>query len=154
MTARGWFEYIRAEVLALEDRKRDLETMRLQAEGGGGGYEAMGKGGTPSDAGPGVIRLVQASEDIDRDQAGINAEIEQALAVLYGNDGDGGLAKLKTSADADILCAYYLQGMEWEQVANDLSAEGSASPKHWCVMRARRALDFIERYGVRNLQRF
>ena len=148
MEVRDWFEGIRAKVLDLAEKERHIEELRGQTEPHGQQFGTMGHGGTASDASAPIIRLAQAEDELDRESIGVNAEVEDATEVLYGADGRGGLAYARGSVDADILCAYYLQGMSWEQVARSLSGKGGRNVKQWCIMRAQRSLCYIERHGT------
>lgn len=77
--------------------------------------------------------------------------MERANHVLYGRDGRGGLAKARSSTDADILCCHYLQGMSWADVAREICRAESNYPTEWARKRAVRACEFIDRYGADNL---
>ncbi len=44
--------------------------------------------------------------------------IEEACELLYGQDGRGGLAKLKGTRYADAICMGYLQAQEWAEIAD------------------------------------
>ncbi len=151
--ARDWFEHIRSGVVALAKMEGSVEALEQSVELSGQKYDAVGHGGS-GDSSSQVLRLIVAKEELERERARINVEIDAALSVLYGDEGNGGLAKAKDSVSADVLCAYYLQGMSWSDVAKSLSSVigESANPKQWCVMRSRRALEYIDVVGIRKLQ--
>ena len=152
MEVRDWFEQIRAKVCDLAKKEGRIEELRGQTGPHGQQFSATGHGGVAGDASAPIIRLAQAEDELDREKVSVNAEVEYATEILYGIDGRGGLAYAKSNVDADILCAYYLQGMSWEQVACSLSGKGGRTVKQWCIMRARRSLDYIERHGIEYLR--
>ena len=105
--------------------------------GGGGGRDALA----------GIDRIIDsdAQMELRHAKAALRYRTTYALWVLYGRSGRGGLAKARSSTDADILCCHYLQGVKWVDIATDIE---SASPRHWCQMRARRACGYIDRVGM------
>lgn len=153
MFARDWFESIRERVLEVEAMEAHVEELKAKAGPRAQGFESGGRGGTAGDASAPILDVVDADAELDRARAKTNSEIDRALLVLYGRSGHGGLAKARDITDADILCAYYLMGMSWPSVALELSSEESVSPKHWCIMRARRALEYLDYADVEELQR-
>lgn len=153
MSVRDWFEGIRAKVLALEEMENDVDELRSSVGPSGQKFDAIGRGGA-GDSSAHMLRVIEASAELDRERLAVEDAIDHALYVLYGEDGRGGLAAAKGSVNADILCAYYLQGMSWDEVACALSDGERENPKQWCVMRARRSIDYMERTGIENLQRY
>ena len=149
MRARDWFESIRADVV--EMRKLEDEILSIETRSGPHGQSvgSVGSGGN-HDSMCGIDRLVDAGlrEKLDRQREEANPEIERALEVLYGRSGNGGLAKAKSSTDADILCCYYLQGMEWPAIADGIARPDVERPNGWCRLRAMRALAYIDRVGI------
>ncbi len=139
-------------VVALAKMEGAVEELEQSVELSGQKYDAVGHGGS-GDASSQVLRLIVAKDELERERARVNAEVNTARSVLYGVEGDGGLAKAKDSVSADVLCAYYLQGMSWPEVAESLSSVigKSANPKQWCLMRSRRALEFIDVVGIKKL---
>ncbi len=147
---RRTLQEIRLEVLGLAAMESRVEVMRREAEPKGQQY-GTGHSSGHGDASAKVLRYLQAEEELQAKRVRINRKIDSALHVLYGVDGQGGLAKARDSVSADILCAYYLQGQSWHDVAQELASEDSTAPVAWCKMRARRALDFIDRWGAETI---
>lgn len=149
MSAREWFETIRSNVVEMRDLEREIEGIETQSGPHGQSAGSIGGGGS-HDSLRGIDHLVDSRmrEKLERQQTATNAEIERALEVLYGKSGRGGLARAKSSTDADILCCYYLQGMEWPDIAGQVSRGDVARPNGWCRTRAMRALAYIDRVGI------
>lgn len=149
MKARDYFEGIRVWVVEMAKIEATIELVETQAGphgqsvGGGSGRDHMG----------GIDRLVDTGlrEMLASIRRVVNPRIEQASEVLYGRSGNGGLAKAKSTIDADILCGYYLQGLEWPQVAAQHSGFSASKPNIWCRMRAKRALEYIDKVGADSL---
>lgn len=148
MTCRDWFEYIRSQVLTLAYLESHMDELRAQAEPRGQQFDAAGHGGMAKDASAAILRMVQASEQLDRLRADTNEQIERALHVLYGKSGRGGLAKAKDSATADSICGYYLMGMSWREVASELVMPESEDASQWCKRRAYRGLEQVDEAGM------
>ena len=149
MKARDWFEAIRVGVVEMARLEQEIEATETQAGPHGQSVGSVGGGGS-HDSLRGIDRMVDAGarEKLARLQAKYNPEIDSALEVLYGRSGRGGLAKARQSVDADILCGYYLQGMEWTAIAACLSGRKVARPNGWVRMRAMRALAYIDGVGM------
>lgn len=152
MKARDWFESIRVGVVEMQKLEQGIECIETQAGPHGQNVGSIGGGGN-RDSMAVVDRMVDSGmrEELARLRANYNPEIESALGVLYGNDGNGGLAKAKQSVDADILCCYYLQGMGWTAIAASIARPKVKRPNGWVRMRAMRALAYIDRVGCRTL---
>ena len=152
MKARDWFESIRVGVVEIQKLEQDIECIETKAGPHGQSVGSIGGGGS-HDSMAGIDRIVDTG--MKEKLAGLKAryipEIESALEILYGVDGNGGLAKAKQSVDADILCCYYLQGMEWPAIAAGLARPEVKRPNGWVRMRAMRALAYIDRVGCKTL---
>lgn len=148
MNAREHFESIRDDLMDVRALELDIESMEAQALPHGQG-EGGGGGGT-HDSLSGIDRIVDARmrERLRVQRALLNVRIEAMTEVLYGKSGRGGLAKARSSTDADILCCYYLQGMSWTDIAKDVTRASVVRPNGWCRTRAMRALEFIDRVGM------
>lgn len=153
MSARDWFERIHAEVIECAKLESNLQDLKSQLGPKGQEFSVIGHGSVASDASAPVLRAVQAEIDYERRRAKCNAMVERALAVLYGEDGRGGLARCKGSTTADCICGYYLMGMSWREVADELARPDSLDGPQWCKRRAHRAFGFIDRYGAIRLAR-
>lgn len=147
MLARDWFESVRSDVVELARMERKAELLRARtgpkAQGAGSGGHGASDASTP------VLRLVQAEGEVERMRARVEPRVERGLAVLYGESGRGGLAKLKGSATADCICGYYLMGYSWREVAEEMVRPESRDGKHWCMMRAKRAFEYMDDVGLK-----
>ena len=149
-TARDWFGRVRDYLQDLEDEQDRIDDMRLQTGPRGQSLDKCGHG-SRGDSDAALLAVMQAEEDLGRMRRRVNAEVAKALQVLYGKSGRGGLAKAKTSADADCICGHYLQLMTWPEVSDELVKPDSKDGPQWCKRRAHRALEFIDRYGFERL---
>lgn len=111
MAARNWFEELRYKVKVLASMESDVEDARLKTGPRGQQFDSPGGRGAASDASAPILSLADMEAELDRLRAETNEEIERALYVLYGKSGRGGLAKVRSMADADCICGYYLMGM-------------------------------------------
>jgi len=153
MHCRDCFERIRIQACDIARAEADIADLesRAQIKGGvlGGSH-----GGGSGDRMAAMDRAIDLSRSVDVAKAQLARRIEAATDMLYGRDGRGGLAKARRTTDADILCRYYLQAGTWDDIAYELADPQSTSPKRWCQMRARRALDYMERVGGKKLSNF
>lgn len=101
--------------------------------------EAHGGSGDP------MARIDEAM-DYEQVLAERKAELEKTLdaatSILYGEDGRGGLAKLKGSIYADSICMHYLQDERWKDIAALFGASGKQVRYY-----AMSGLRFIDRHG-------
>lgn len=148
MRARDWFEAIRSEVLECARLEDDLLELRAQTGPRGQSYEMVAHSSGTSDGSAPILRVAQAEQELDVRQARCDAMIDDAMVVLYGEDGRGGLARLMDSATADCIYGRYLMGMKWQEVANEITRPESESPEDWCRMRARRGFERIDSVGI------
>ena len=151
MTAREYFVRLSDEVRELEKRKADAREMREQIGVKGQSFGSIGSGGSAKNAMGPVDRVVDVERQIELDQAKLDLELEQATTILYGRSGRGGLAKERGSTTADIICCHYLQLMTYAEIAKSVDLPKSRDPVHWCMMRAHRALEYIDRIGAATL---
>jgi hypothetical protein len=146
VTVREWFENIRDRVDHIKELEEALEILQAQTQPKAQTFEPMGHGN--GDTGATILRVMQASEELDRYRMATNLEIDRALLVLYGRWGNGGLARAKSFAAAECICGYYLMGYSWRKVANELVKPNSKDAEQWCKRRAYRGLEYIERKGL------
>lgn len=148
MTARDWLESIRADVVELVGMEYELEEIETKLGPHGQRMGSIGGTGDPDKLRP-IDSLVDSRlrEKLESKRDRVNRRIEHALHVLYGESGRGGLARARSSLDADILCAYYLQGESWSEIASGVASFNPARPNGWCRQRAMRALEYIDSVG-------
>ena len=152
MTAREYFDGIRAQVLHVKAQERYVKALAdaqgITGKASGVGDVGGGSGGVGSCA---ADREIDAEIELARMKAELNVEVARATRVLYGRSGRGGVAKTKGSAAADSVCGYYLMGMTWQQVADELVMPDSKDGEQWCKRKAYRALDHINLVGFARL---
>lgn len=151
MRAQDWLLGIRLHVLEVAKMELRVEELGSRALPHGQRFDRVGHGGSGGGMDSTALAMVAAAQELDHERAVLARETDQALAVLYGRSGRGGLASERTSADADVLCCYYLMGMGWEQTATELCGDGERNSRQWCIMRAKRACEAIDRIGVARL---
>lgn len=152
MAALEWFK----EIPELQKRVHRLseEVESAHAAAGPHGQQMGSIGGSgKSDSLAGVDRLMDSGTERELSQAKrtLTYRMTYALWVLYGRDGRGGLAKERGSADADLLCCRYLQGMRWSAIASEIVKPDTEYPVQWCRQRARAACRHIDRLGMQTL---
>lgn len=158
MTALEFFQSIADERQRIAGVREQIAILQSRIEPHGQSFGATGHGGGGADR---MFNLVLARmrlsdlQEMERRlpemQAALDRRIEAATDVLYGRSGRGGLARAKSSVDADILCCYYLQGMGWAEIAREVVKRDTDYPTQWCKQRAARALEFIDRTGLARL---
>ena len=147
LTARDWFNRVRNSVVTLAEAERDAEEAEAATYPKGQQYGSVSHGGSGDGSGA-MIRYAMATTELDAKRAECEAMLERATDVLYGRSGRGGLAKRKGTATADCICGYYLLGMSWREVADEMVQPDSEDGRHWCMMRAHRAFDYMDRAGM------
>ena len=150
MNARDWFNLIRDRVETLSKMGQTAEDKRAAVLPKGQQFEPSSHGAA-GDGSAAMLSYIQADIALDSKAAELDALLERACAVLYGRSGRGGLAKARSTADADCICGYYLMGLTWRQVADELVRPESKDARHWCMMRAYRALAYMDRVGMGRL---
>ena len=151
MTARDYFTRLSDEVGELEKRKAKVRELREQIGIKGQSFGSIGGYGSNHNAMGPVDYVVDLERQIELDQARLDLELEYATTILYGRSGRGGLARERSTLDADIICCHYLQNMTYGEIAASIARPESRDPVHWCMMRAHRALAFIDRIGAATL---
>lgn len=138
-------EYFLAAQDAAEDMERARQMLAKLKSGEvpkGIDYERFGAGGGDHDA----MAVTDAridfeatlSERIGKDRA----IVDDALEVLYGKDGHGGIAKLKGNRFADAVCMRYLQLEKWTDIAEVMSCTVK-----WCRSLCNDTFRFIDDVG-------
>lgn len=146
MRAQEYFEQIRDTVNEIERSKEMLERL-LATEGakvqrygeqqGAGGSDAMDK----------INRRIEFERRLQRRIDEASAMLDEATALLYGDDDHGGLAKLKGNRYADVLCMAYLQAMPWREVAEVMRCSDK-----WCRELSASAFAYIDAAGFAKLR--
>lgn len=157
MTALEWFESIADERRRIDGVREQIAMLQSKLEPHGQELGATGHGGNADKMFSLVLARMKLTDLQELEarlpdmQRALDDRIDDALDVLYGKSGRGGLAKARSSTDADILCCYYLQGMGWSEIASDVVKPDTEWPRQWCRRRAVRALEFIDRTGIAKL---
>lgn len=145
VTSKAYFEFIRLQVLELAQARLEAECASESASGGSKRLGSIGHSAKDPDSR--MIYATVASTRYDLLRQEVNAELEKATDLLYGKHGRGGLAKARSTTDADCICGYYLQGLTWQQVANELVRPDSKDGAQWCRRRAMRAFKWMDSTG-------
>jgi len=118
VTSEEFFTGLRDEVRDAEKTRDMLGRLRAAAEARNQTYDgAHGKGGT-SDPTARIVNVIELENRLKRRIDAIEPDIERGLSILYGADGDGGLAKAKGSRYADAVCMAYLQDDGYDDIAD------------------------------------
>lgn len=147
MSAHDLFEDTRALVLSVAMLAQQVKALESAAEPHGQKLGFIG-GRSSKDAMATVHALILAREKLERKTIELDARLDYCTSILYGASGRGGLAKARSSTDADCICGYYLQGMTWREVADELARPESKDAPQWCKRRAYRALRHIDEVGI------
>lgn len=147
LTAQQWFEGVsglRSKVQKLRD---DIDAAYAQAgpkgqlsgtQGGSGGSDPM--------AGIDAIIDSDSVAEYERLRGMLEDRMSYALQVLYGRSGRGGIARVRSTDDADILCFHYLQGESWASVGRRYKPD-DANVTVWCQRQAAKTCADIDRIG-------
>ena len=152
MAALEFFESIaslRRRVASLENQ---IESAYALAGPHGQRLGSIGGGGSGHDALAGVDAILDdgSVQELDKMRAKLEKRMDYATEILYGESGNGGIAKATCTDDADMLCFHYLQGESWASIArryNPLSSNLSL----WCKRHAAKVCREIDKLGMRNL---
>ena len=146
---QNWLEDIRTAVL--EVRRLEGAAGELEAKAGPHGAVTAGGHGTRDHMAP-VERAAELRAEADLLSVRLAPMLHAATDALYGRSGRGGVARRRGILDADILCGYYLRGMDWPEVAGELVyGSDTKHPAKWCRTRAMGAIGYMERVGIRSL---
>ena len=152
MSALDYFEGIARDRERLEKVKQDIAFLesRISAHSQGFGATSHGSGDHDKVLRQALLsaRIGELKAELPRLERKLERKLEHASRILYGTSGRGGLAKAKCTDDADILCCHYLQGMGWAKIAEQVVKPDTEWPTQWCMQRAKRAMNYIDRVGV------
>ena len=141
MKAQEYFEQVREAVLEIE-RSKEMSARMLATEGAKTHRFGEQQGAGNSDAMDRINRRIEFEQRLQRRIDEATDMLNEATQLLYGEDGHGGLAKLKGNRYADVLCMAYCQGMPWKEVADVMLC----SPK-WCRELSNAAFAYIDMVG-------
>ena len=148
MSVRDWLEQIRACVVDIAEFERKAEESESKLLPGGG-VKAATIGAVPRERMDPAIVAAEYRMQADLLGVKLTPELDRALHALYGKSGRGGLAKARTYTDADIICGYYLQGLSWKKVADEMcTGYDGKYPSQWCRSRAITSIGYMERVGL------
>lgn len=146
MRAQEYFEQIRETVVEIERSKEMLERL-LASEGAKVQSAALAVNGGNGDAMDKINRRIEFERRLQRRIDEASAMLDEATALLYGDDDHGGLAKLKGNRYADVLCMAYLQAMPWREVAEVMRCS-----QQWCRELSRAGFKYIDEAGFAKLK--
>lgn len=146
--AREFFESIRDDVKWIEAARTDIAESVASGFIHGIAYDKDGCAG-PHGPASAIDRIIELEAQVAERQAELNRSLDEATAILYGRGGHGGLAKALSTAPADAICGYYLQGMSWREVAADMGSEHAHS---WWHVMAGKGLAYLETHSAAALK--
>lgn len=123
-----------------------LETLLASEDGRGINYEPRTSGGT-GDSIDAINRRIEFQSRLTRRIDEASMMLDEATALLYGEDDHGGLAKLKGNRYADVLFMAYLQAMPWREVAEVMRCS-----QQWCRELSHAAFSYIDDVGFARLR--
>lgn len=146
MRAQEYFEQIRDAVNEIE-RSKEMLARLLATEGAKVQRYALAVNGGNGDAMDKINRRIEFEQRLQRRIDEASAMLDEATALLYGDDDHGGLAKLKGNRYADVLCMAYLQAMPWREVAEVMRCS-----QQWCRELSATAFVYIDNVGFAMLK--
>ena len=150
------FNAARHANITFRKAKQRLEEVLLTQDRHESGCLTVNTHGTPTDLSTVMVARItrrdNALEELEDARRRLEDARRLAELILYGRSGHGGIAREKP-VDADCIYGYYVMGMEiWVKVASELVQPSSISRADaWCRMRAKRALLWADKIGVRAL---
>ena len=146
LKVRDFFEWVRNDVMEARQIEQRIEALRLSSGAGRTvTSDAIPSCSTTPRAGNHLIeRVAEGDAKLTNIRLKLRPRLKLASALLYGEHGGGGIAKLRGRLDADLVGAYYIDGMTWADVAKELGPPNSKAPKTWARLRARNALIAME----------
>ena len=90
---------------------------------------------------------IDAEREAECELADLQAQVDDALGILYGFHGRGGVAKLLGHKYADVLCWRFLQVRRWREIAADLGCS-----VRWAQEFANTALDWMDSTGEAHIR--
>ena len=146
MRAQEYFEQIRDTVNEIE-RSKEMLARLLATEGAKVQRYALAVTGGNGDAMDKINRRIEFEQRLQRRIDEASAMLDEATALLYGDDDHGGLAKLKGNRYADVLCMAYLQAMPCREVAEVMRCS-----QQWCRELSATAFVYIDNVGFAMLK--
>lgn len=143
--ARDLFDAARDAAIERASIMRQLDAIRASASLRGVRYDSASVSGTSSDH-RGDARLAAMIDQQQRlhDRLADNEALLSACAdILYGRDGNGGVARAVGSPYADVLFWRYLDGTSWDAAASMVGVSRASAIRCAAV-----ALDAIDSYGL------
>lgn len=142
MRAKDYFEGIRAEVVSTDRAREMLERMKAREGAKAQSYQAGGGAGDACDPMESISRRIDFEGRLRKRIADAEEMLDEACAVLYGEDGRGGLAKLKGTQYADAICMAYCQAEPWAEIADVMQCS-----QQWCRKLCDVGFVYIDRVG-------
>lgn len=147
MKAKEYFEGIRAEVVKTDKARDMLERMKAKEGAKAQSYTEGRGGGEVSDWSLSILQRIDFEDRLQQRINDAQGMIEEACELLYGQDGRGGLAKLKGTRYADAICMGYLQAQEWAEIADIMQCS-----QQWCRELCKAGFAYIDRVGWAKLK--
>lgn len=147
MHAQEYFEGIRETIAEIERSREMLERMKAAEGAKVQQYSAQPSSGGNSDITAKIDRRIEFERRLKHRVNEASSMLDEATALLYGEDDHGGLAKLKGNRYADVLHMAYLQAMPWQEVAEVMRCSVK-----WCHELSNAAFAYIDRVGFAKLK--
>ena len=119
LNARDYFESIRSEVIDVERACEMLERMRSREDAEAQRYDAS-RGSCCVEPPDLIARRIDFERRLAFRIEESRKSVDEALEILYGRDGRGGLAKAKGAIYADAICMRYCQAEPWREIAETM----------------------------------
>lgn len=146
MRSKDYFGAIRSEALAVERSREMLERMMSREDARSQRYDASSSSRSVEQ--PDLIsRRIDFEHRLDERIEASNKMIDEALEILYGIDGRGGLSRVKGARYADAVCMHYCQAETWADVA-DVMQCSQAWARKLCDV----AFEYIDALGFAYLK--
>lgn len=142
MGASDFFASVREAASEAARIERRIERMRGSLQGGSSGVASAS--GARADV-HGTAAIDRAIDYEARVRPVLDADralVERARRVLYGDDGDGGVAKGIGSDYADAVWWRACEARTWDEVADACAASRSTAKRWYSV-----AIDYIDAVG-------
>lgn len=147
MRAKEYFEGIRAEVVSIERAREMLERMKSREGAKAQSLQARGGADDVCDPMESISRRIDFEGRLRKRIADAEEMLDEACAVLYGEDGRGGLAKLKGTQYADAICMAYCQAEPWAEIADVMQCS-----VRWCHKLCDVGFAYIDSVGWAHLK--
>lgn len=148
MLAREYFEQVRNAAKELENARRTMEMLRNREGLKAQRYSSVGHSTTLSEPMAATDSRIDFELEIQRGRfEEATVVVDDAMRLLFGGDGNGGLSALAGYRYAEVLMHYYCRAESWHQVS-EILGKSRTSCKHL----RNEALDLVDDFGFAHLK--